>query len=444
MDRAEADVLSLVVEFADACPADRDASGLLDGPPAETAVVELGARLGISYRSAAGLVREALELRDRLPWLWGLVQQGRLQAWKARQVARVTASLSDASAEFVDVQAAVSGCRNRLPDLRKLVIIAINRCDPEIAEGLEEAARDDRGVRFEYSSSTDSAATARLEATLDLLDALDLDATVSQLASEMGRLGDDSPLGVRRAHALGELANPQRTLDLFGDPVTPALDATAHGLEGEPADPVDAASGKRGTRRSPFERRRVRMPWEGEWNSQVGHLYLHLDAADLRALHADGLLGHHAPGAGGVDLESLGAASLRLVREWLGRVTRVSVRPVLDMAASAPVDRHDPPEAMRAGHAPRRPLCLPRVRRQRPGMRSGPHRSVRPDRSRGPPGQTHPGNVACLCRRHHRMKTHHGWHYRRARDGTYLWFDPHGLTYTTVSTPMHPARPDAA
>lgn len=62
----------------------------------------------------------------------------------------------------------------------------------------------------------------------------------------------------------------------------------------------------------------------------------------------------------------------------------------------------------------------------------------------GPPGQTHPGNVACLCRRHHRMKTHHGWHYRRARDGTYLWFDPHGLTYTTVSTPMHPARPDAA
>ena len=48
----------------------------------------------------------------------------------------------------------------------------------------------------------------------------------------------------------------------------------------------------------------------------------------------------------------------------------------------------------------------------------------------GPPGQTHPGNLAPLCRRHHRAKTFSGWHYERDRDGTYDWTSPHGRTWT--------------
>ena len=48
----------------------------------------------------------------------------------------------------------------------------------------------------------------------------------------------------------------------------------------------------------------------------------------------------------------------------------------------------------------------------------------------GPPGQTGPANLAPLCRRHHRLKTHAGWHY--PRDGTgYAWTSPDGLTYRT-------------
>src|SRR3954466_5474851 len=34
----------------------------------------------------------------------------------------------------------------------------------------------------------------------------------------MATLGDTSPTGVRRSHALGLLAHPQRTLTLFGNP----------------------------------------------------------------------------------------------------------------------------------------------------------------------------------------------------------------------------------
>ena len=181
-------------------------------------VAALGAALGVSYRSAANLVGEALELCYRLPRLWARVRTGALQAWKARRVARATVWLSVAAVGFVDRHLAVTGARNHVPaNLTAVVTIAVNRCDPEIAEGREEAALAARGVSFEYSTSTDTGATADLTARLDLLDALDLDHQITTMATTLGRLGDTDPLPVRRARALGMLANPQHTLRIFGD-----------------------------------------------------------------------------------------------------------------------------------------------------------------------------------------------------------------------------------
>ena len=42
----------------------------------------------------------------------------------------------------------------------------------------------------------------------------------------------------------------------------------------------------------------------------------------------------------------------------------------------------------------------------------------------GPPGQTHPANLAPLCRTHHRVKTHTAWHYKRLDDDSYVWTAP--------------------
>jgi len=62
---------------------------------------------------------------------------------------------------------------------------------------------------------------------------------------------------------------------------------------------------------------------------------------------------------------------------------------------------------------------------------------VPPDEG-GPPGQTSPANLACLCRRHHRAKIFAGWRYRRlpedsgpdeSRTTTYEWTSPHLRTY---------------
>jgi 5-methylcytosine-specific restriction endonuclease McrA len=49
----------------------------------------------------------------------------------------------------------------------------------------------------------------------------------------------------------------------------------------------------------------------------------------------------------------------------------------------------------------------------------------------GPPGQTRPDNLAPLCRRHHRAKTHYGWTYQRAPDGSYAWTSPAGYRITS-------------
>ena len=155
-DRAEAE-LEVVVHLVDLHPVTEDtfAGSWVDGrplvgPPAECplagvgtpqvdedVVAALGAALGVFYRTALALVGESLELCYRLPRLWALVQDGCLQAWKARQVARHTMDLSEAAAAFVDAHLAVTGTRNRIPaTLDHLVAQALLRCDrtpPETA-----------------------------------------------------------------------------------------------------------------------------------------------------------------------------------------------------------------------------------------------------------------------------------------------------------------------
>ncbi|MEZ5191403.1 MAG: HNH endonuclease signature motif containing protein [Nocardioides sp.] len=44
-------------------------------------------------------------------------------------------------------------------------------------------------------------------------------------------------------------------------------------------------------------------------------------------------------------------------------------------------------------------------------------------------GPTCPCNLAPLCRRHHRLKTHSAWRYHVVEPGSYHWTSPHGLTF---------------
>jgi hypothetical protein len=192
------------------------------------------------------------------------------------------------------------------------------------------------------------------------------------------------------------LAHPQRALDLAA---------------GTDADPGSGRSGLNGSR---------------------GMLYLHVSLADL-AVHA-----------GGGRVEQLGTASLALLRDWLQRFTGVTIRPVLDPTRTEAVDAHDPPAWMREVVILRDAHCVfPGCPVDARACDLDHLEPYRPMDDGGPPGQTSPANLACLCRRHHRAKTFAGWHYRRVPDRetggrppgtTYEWTSPHLRTYR-VTTP---------
>ena len=43
--------------------------------------------------------------------------------------------------------------------------------------------------------------------------------------------------------------------------------------------------------------------------------------------------------------------------------------------------------------------------------------------------RTQTDNLACLCRSHHRLKTHTAWLYRMIAPGIFEWTSPHGHAY---------------
>jgi hypothetical protein len=159
------------------------------------------------------------------------------------------------------------------------------------------------------------------------------------------------------------------------------------------------------------------------------------DAADA----ADGAL----PGRGGVARsDKLGPVLMERLSGWLWFAGKVTVKPVLDIGAMAPVDAHDPPARMADAVRLRDETCVypgcNRSSRQADLDHIDPY--IKPD-SGGPPGQTHPDNLAPLCRRHHRAKTHADFTYVRLPDGSYRWTLPTGIRVTTDPPRRRPRPP---
>ncbi|MFC3998732.1 HNH endonuclease, partial [Nocardiopsis sediminis] len=50
-------------------------------------------------------------------------------------------------------------------------------------------------------------------------------------------------------------------------------------------------------------------------------------------------------------------------------------------------------------------------------------------------GSTSAGNLAALCRRHHRLKQTPGWNLSQPSPGTLVWRTPHNRTHTTTRDP---------
>ena len=195
----------------------------LAGPGApligEAAVVELAAALGVSTEAGASYVGDSLEIRYRLPKLWERVASGACPVWRARRVAQATIHLCEEGAAFVDTHVAPFAHSVSWAQLDRLVGEALIRWEPEAAEDKRKAAAERRHVSIHDDSPAEDG-TVTLDGCLDLADARDLNAALSQRARELGRLGSTESLDVRRSLALGDLARAQTTLPMDGDQTT--------------------------------------------------------------------------------------------------------------------------------------------------------------------------------------------------------------------------------
>ena len=131
------------------------------------------------------------------------------------------------------------------------------------------------------------------------------------------------------------------------------------------------------------------------------------------------------------------------VRAWCADPsTRVTVRPVIDLAGQISLDAYEIPDRLAEQIRERDHTCVfPWCRR--PARRCDLDH-ITPFTEGGPPGQTSTGNLATLCRRHHRLKTFGGWTYQRTGTTSYEWTSPHGQHYRRDHTGTIPLDPPDA
>ena len=104
---------------------------------------------------------------------------------------------------------------------------------------------------------------------------------------------------------------------------------------------------------------------------------------------------------------------------------QVTVKPVVDLGEHLHVDQYQVPDRLADQAAERDLTCVfPWCTRPAEACDTD---HVIPYAEGGP---TASDNLAPLCRRHHRLKTHHsGWGYTVLEPGSYLWSSPHGYQF---------------
>jgi len=368
---AERHVVTEPLEAAHWSDADRrDIEETIGGPGtpmvAASCVEPLATTLGVSPRTAMQLLSDALDL-DRLPLIRGRMEALQVAPWRARRIARLTHSLSPEAAAYVDARLAPVADSCGVAKIDRLVTEAALRFDPVEQAEQEDEAEAAWGVRLDHFTGRPWAGTSRLE------------------------IVGDTP-----------------TLTRFHDLIC----TTAHQV----LDPAVPAA-----EQSSLDHRKIaalaRIS-EGAGATSRTRLYLHVDAADLEH-----------PLANLCQVERLGPLTVRRLGHLLG-TSRFTVLPVLDLASNDAVDLHDPPAWMRELVVLRDRTCVhPYCDRPARDCDLDHIEAYVEMDDGGPPGQTRPDNLAPLCRRHHRAKTHFGWTYRRNSDGSYTWTGPSGQRF---------------
>jgi hypothetical protein len=274
------------------------------------------------------LIRDGLILRHRLPRLWAMVQDGAIEAFRARRVADLVAGHPDDVCAHVDEQVAPIAATAGVVTLDRLLDEALLTLHADQVELDRLEALDARHVTVD-ESSINHTGVADLSARADWADLSAFDDAVAAVAARLAEQdeADGLPpesLDIRRARALGILADPASAQALLEGKSTPA-------------------------------------------RSRRTDLLLHLstDALQNRSFFGrDGRL----------DMTLLADA----VRDWCGRSdTDLHVHPVIDLNEHERVDQHDASAPMATRIELSHDLCLPLVHAPGAALRQGPSGAVR-------------------------------------------------------------------
>ncbi len=349
----------------------RDTGLALAGPGApfvsEFAIVELASALRMTIDACQRLVGQVLEVRHRLRRIWQRVVDGELAWWRAARIAQHTIVLPQAGAAQVDRRLAAVAHKVGVVATEKLCQEALDQFDPDQAEERRRAAAESRrvGVRLDRAGRH---GTVDADAVLDTADALDFETAVAQAAAEPQQTASTDTLDVRRSQAVGVIAR-----HYLGD-----LLNTDHGGAGPLVKP-----------------RRVAIN-------------VHLRDQDTGRCDTT-----RAP------------ISVEQVKGWCTHPdTQVTIRQVIDLNEHIRVDAYEVPDRLDHQVTERDGTCV-HPWCTRPATSCDDDHCIPYDHG----GPTSSDNIAPLCRRHHRTKTHRRWRYRFLRPGHYLWTSPGGLSY---------------
>src|SRR5688572_12000420 len=386
--------------------ADEDADERSPVPgTSEFFVDELAVVTNSTVRSAARLASDSFALVERLPCVWAALADGELDWPRARMFIDVLGPVAAGVAEAVAPRVLPEAAGLSLGKLRARLTRAVLAEDAAAAEQRRVEAERRADVRLYPTSDGMSEFVAELPSPV----AAACWTTVDELAWMVKNDGDERPIGQLRSVVFADLM--LRPWDVSRPAVTAQLTVVA---------PLDT------------------LPPDGAGTAEVDGLPV--TAAQARELltRLDAVCpgGLQAPAGGSLQVAVTGSdGALRALtgRRELARIARTGCPahpegpcgcPVL--GPPPPIDRYVPSAAQRRFVKHRDRTCRHPSCGQPVGRVDLDH--VTPY----PVGATDCVNLCCLCRRHHRLKTHApGWRFVLTGDGRLRVTTPSGITRTT-------------
>ncbi len=381
----------------------------------DSCAAEVAAELTISHRTASGLMHQGLDLRDRFPAVGALLASGAMTVRVATTVTWRGALIEDADLlARVDADIAEAATRFGTLSEQKLndaIDNCIYRYDPDAVRRFHSAAK---GLDVRFGKPDDETGTRSIYGLVKISDAELLDRRAEALARSVCP-DDPRTQGERRTEALGIIAvNGDRLPCRCGRsdcPATGGKDPRAEHLvihvitnhPGEDPDdngPDDSGPDDNGPDDSGPD------DSAGPAGGQVGAPARPPVPCPSTAVIAGG-----------------GVIPAPLLAEL--RAMGAMIAPVLNPVDLTAVPGYRPSTALQRFVRTRDiTCCFPGC--DRPAVYCDLDHTV----PHAAGGLTHPGNLKCLCRKHHLLKTfwvgRGGWSDEQLPDGTVVWITPAG------------------